>query len=97
MWYQVAARLVRGAEAGRRLRFQLGRRAEQCQDSRRWESSERLKLILAEHNSEMESDGAFLSVFPVVLASVQSRVIPRCPLDLLVFPLCWKSSILVVS
>ena len=67
---------------GRRLNFQLGSRAEKCQDSKGWESSEGLQLILVEHSSEMESDRALLSAFPVVLASVQNRVIPRCPLYL---------------
>ena len=79
----------------RRVSFQLGRRAEQCQDSKRWESSEGLQPILAESSPEMESDGALLPAFPVVLASVQSRVIPTWPLDLLVFPLYWESSNLI--
>lgn len=48
-----------------------------------------------EHSSEMESDGVLLSAFPVVPASVPGKVIPRYLLDLLVFPLCWESSVLV--
>lgn len=48
----------------------------------------------AQRRAGVSSDGTLLSAFPVVVVSVQSRIIPRCPPGMLVFPLCGKSCIL---